>query len=339
MTEELRLVLLFAGLLIIGYIAWDAKRRKDNEDEKPEQKQTQGGELLLDTTEKNSAVDAEGYDDLGLTQARIANGPEQNFKPASTINSEQSSEIKNSQAVAKEKKSLVSDPIPQVKFSPKQNQSQTNPQQRIRVEPSFEDNFEMPDSNADVEDATIENSEQALEDISTEAIDQKSNQENLRDSSNMESLQKPETVITVNIMAEKDAQFNGSDLLQELLTLGFKFGDMGVFHRYQNANGQGERWFCLANAINPGTFDIDNMDAFSTPGLTLFMLLPGPQKPLEAFENMVVAANKLKAVLGGKLEDGSHSALSLQRIQLYREQILNFQRNHLAKISHLDGTD
>jgi len=295
MTEELRLVLLFAGILIIGYIAWDAKRRKGQDPanlSKDNNQSVAASENNLSTEADEEHFDAFGYDDLGLTQAREIG--------SSTQNAQSHSQNKPPQTTQK---------------------SQTTPtnfqhQSVERVEPNLENEVDI----SVVDESTINETD--------------SNSEKLHDASNIESLQKPETVITINLMSDSGAEFKGPNLLQELLTLGFKFGDMGVFHRYQHANGQGERWFSLANAINPGNFDLDAMDQFSSPGLTLFMLLPGPQKPQDAFENMLTAAEKLKSVLGGKLEDGSHCVLTQQRIQLYREEILNFQRQYLAKLNH-----
>ena len=303
MTEELRLVLLLGGILIFGYIIWDAKRRQKKEPSIENSKNASFDSKTEKpaTLPKKSVHDAEGYDDLGLTQARVVNGPDLPIEEASTV-TEQPTEI------------------PEIE----------------RVEPSFDD-------EPTIEVKKVQSNDEETEDVLLVELDDHivstKADEKLQDSSNLENMQKPETVITINIMANGDDEFPGSNLLQEFLTLGFKYGEMGVFHRYQNANGQGERWFCLANAINPGSFDLDKMDDFTTPGLTLFMLLPGPQKPLEAFENMLNAANKLQSMLGGKLEDGSHSALTQQRIQHYREEILNFQRKHLAKINHSDETE
>ena len=303
MTEELRLVLLLGGILIFGYIIWDAKRRQKKDSPNNNSIQTDSKtNSPPQVQQKKPTLDVDGYDDLGLTQVRIMNGPD----------------LKNDQV-------LKSKP----RHNPEQQKAQeSEPEVLERVEPSFdgETTTETQSIPQPIEEVLSTN----LEDI----IIPSKTDETLQDSSNLETMQKPETVITINIMAEDGSEFSGSSLLQELLTLGFKYGEMGVFHRYQNANGQGERWFCLANAINPGSFDLDNMEQFTTPGLTLFMLLPGPQKPLEAFENMINAANKLQSCLGGKLEDGSHSALTQQRVQHYREEILNFQRQHLAKINH-----
>ncbi len=144
------------------------------------------------------------------------------------------------------------------------------------------------------------------------------------DLSNIKNFLKPETVITINVMTDIDAEIKGHQLLQELLTLGFKFGEMNIFHRNHHADGQGERWFSLANAFNPGEFKLEQMDKFSTPGLTVFMLLPGPQNPMLAFENMLKAVNHLAEVFDARLEDGSHSVLTRQRIEMYRDEINNY---------------
>ncbi len=320
MTDELRLILLFAGVLIIGYIAWDASRRKKQTELQPPSNDSVTSSLSTSNAKDEHAnLDDDRYDDLGLTQARIAGGPSRN---SSNLEDEKMKNIRAQEVELEATPEIIQDDLPE------------------RLEPSFEDEDETlecaPQESILTQSESESESEPQLNEVDNIETSENISTNELQDSSNLETIQKPETVITINLMSEPDNEFKGTELLQELLTLGFKFGEMGVFHRYQNANGQGERWFCLANAINPGVFDLDKMEQFSTPGLTLFMLLPGPQQPADAFENMLNAANKLKSALGGKLEDGSHSVLTQQRIQLYREEILNFQRVYLAKMNHSD---
>lgn len=59
---------------------------------------------------------------------------------------------------------------------------------------------------------------------------------------------------------------SGAALLPSLLTLGMKFGDMNIFHRHQDNAGNGKITFSLANMMNPGTFDLDNMENFASQG-------------------------------------------------------------------------
>ncbi|NVK25642.1 MAG: cell division protein ZipA [Gammaproteobacteria bacterium] len=117
---------------------------------------------------------------------------------------------------------------------------------------------------------------------------------------------------------------DGAKLLPTLLTLGFKFGDMDLFHRHQNSSGQGEILFSLANMFNPGTFDIDNMEQLSTRGLTIFMTLPNAAEPLQTFNMMHNAAKKIADEFSAKVLDDQRRPLDVAIVRSYVERIRKF---------------
>ena len=86
--------------------------------------------------------------------------------------------------------------------------------------------------------------------------------------------------------------FKGPYLFQSVLESGMRFGDMDIFHRHESASNNSDKLFSMANALNPGVFDLDAMDDFSTRSLCFFMSLPGPKQPKQAFELMLTAARK-----------------------------------------------
>lgn len=139
-----------------------------------------------------------------------------------------------------------------------------------------------------------------------------------------------EEVFAINVMSKNDEQFNGAIILQTLLSLGFRYGDMNIFHRHREARGKGPVLFSLANAVKPGTFDLDNIDTFYTPGLTLFMQLPGPQDPAAAYELMLDTAKRMASELEGLLLDGNRSTLTHQAQQHDRERIREYTRRRMA---------
>lgn len=137
--------------------------------------------------------------------------------------------------------------------------------------------------------------------------------------------EQPELFI-IYVEAHDPAGFNGRDLLQSVLEGGMRFGEMDIFHRHQNVSGTGNKLYSLANALNPGTFDLEQMDDFSTRVLCLFMSLPGPGQPKEAFELMLTMARKLASELGGELKDDTRSVLTAQTIEHYRQRVIDFER-------------
>ena len=97
-------------------------------------------------------------------------------------------------------------------------------------------------------------------------------------------------VLIINVIARDESGFKGPALLQNILESGLRFGDMDIFHRHESMAGNGEILFSMANAVKPGTFDLDDIDNFSTRAVSFFLGLPGPRHPKQAFDVMVAAA-------------------------------------------------
>lgn len=142
----------------------------------------------------------------------------------------------------------------------------------------------------------------------------------------------PSELIVLNVVAPNGSVFGGEDLLQILLACDVRLGKMNIFHRYEQAGGKGPEQFSVVNLAEPGTFDLDNLAEFSSPGVGFFMHLPGPTKPLEAFEAMAETAKVLAKNLGGELRDEHHSAATTQTIEHYRQRILDFERRQLTLV-------
>lgn len=139
----------------------------------------------------------------------------------------------------------------------------------------------------------------------------------------------PEQVLMLSVVASSGASFHGADLLPQLLTLGFKFGDMAIFHRHEDSAGTGPVLFSLANMLNPGTFDVDHMESFQTPGVTLFLALPNEGDASQSFNMMLSAAQKLAREMGGQVLDDTRSVLNNQKIRHYQERIREYERQQL----------
>jgi cell division protein ZipA len=138
-------------------------------------------------------------------------------------------------------------------------------------------------------------------------------------------------VLVLNVRASPDNPISGAALLPMLLTLGFKFGDHDIFHRHVNTNGKGPILFSLTNLFKPGVFDIDNMETFSTQGVSLFMMLPIEGEAQQVFNMMHNAARKIAEEFGCKILDGNRVLLSKQSLQQYSERIRDFERRRLTR--------
>ncbi|MCF3994991.1 cell division protein ZipA, partial [Pseudomonas aeruginosa] len=138
-------------------------------------------------------------------------------------------------------------------------------------------------------------------------------------------------VLIINVIARDESGFKGPALLQNILESGLRFGDMDIFHRHESMAGNGEILFSMANAVKPGTFDLDDIDNFSTRAVSFFLGLPGPRHPKQAFDVMVAAARKLAHELNGELKDEQRSVLTAQTIEHYRQRIIDHERRSLMQ--------
>lgn len=138
-------------------------------------------------------------------------------------------------------------------------------------------------------------------------------------------------VLVLNVKSADNNPIPGSALLPMLLTLGFKFGDQDIFHRHVNANGKGPVLFSLANMFKPGDFDIDNLENFTTQGISLFMILPIEGDPHQVFNMMHNAARKIADEFSAQIHDAKRTLLTKQSLQQYVEKIREFERQRLLQ--------
>lgn len=150
-------------------------------------------------------------------------------------------------------------------------------------------------------------------------------------SPNTDPLGEVEHVIIINVHAQPGSVLHGQTMLELLLSHGVRFGKMDIFHRRESLADSQRVQFSIANSVEPGTFDLDTFDTFTTPGVTFFMQLPGPKKPMDAFKSMLTVANALAQNSGGRLLDEQRNPASQQTLEHLKQQVEDFERRSLAK--------
>lgn len=109
--------------------------------------------------------------------------------------------------------------------------------------------------------------------------------------------------IILQLMAPLQRSFQGYELIQTLTSVGFHYGKMNIFHFYADPLNKKELLFSLASAIEPGTFDLDNIGEIVCPGLCLFMSIHQVKSATAAFDLMWETIQTLAQDLGGVLCD------------------------------------
>ncbi|MCF6194830.1 MAG: cell division protein ZipA [Kangiellaceae bacterium] len=299
MDWQIRITILIAGLILVGYIYWDFTKKKKIQ-KANEKLKRQFGNI-------SNQVDRSGFDLDGVGQARAAgdaiDGVENYTKESAPIESE-----------VKTKTDSVG-----AKPSIRNASTRTVPGETI-------DQF-IQSSQQESESNSLGNTKKSQDFFESNELDEPSE----------ESAQNPlpELVFSLILQAEVDSQYTGRDFLPILLSQGLRHGDMGIFHRHQkHANvsikAPGPVLFSLANAIAPGTFNVDNLDRFQTPALTLFMTLPGPKDAQIAYSAMVKTARLIVTELGGVILDESQSAYSEQTHNHRLDQIQEYNRKSMS---------
>ncbi len=110
-------------------------------------------------------------------------------------------------------------------------------------------------------------------------------------------------ITVMHLIADANNPYSGYELLQALQNAGLRFGEMNIFHRHEHEQGLGTVLFSVANACEPGVFDMENMGGLSTPGLTFFMQHQDSLTDEINLEIMVQTMMELVDDLGGTILD------------------------------------
>ncbi|MGB0559056.1 MAG: cell division protein ZipA [Pseudohongiellaceae bacterium] len=191
------------------------------------------------------------------------------------------------------------------------------------TEQQLRDDYELA-SNLD----NVTSIEQATGAISTGRSDTDM-QESRSKISNKPTNPEPLEVLVMSVMSPLGSVFEGRYLVQTIEKAGFRYGEMGIFHLYDGIEEDTNLICSAANALNPGTFDLDQLSEFTTIGVSFFLALPTSLNNLQALEKMLNAAQQISNDLGGELKDDQRNVLTSQTIEHYRQRIRDFELNQL----------
>ena len=139
----------------------------------------------------------------------------------------------------------------------------------------------------------------------------------------------PQKIVTLRVVARNSGAFAGDELVLSLRGIGMRHGKFGIFHRFEGSD-ESAVIFSAASLVEPGSFDMANIKEQQIPGISLFMVLPGPMDGAEGFDLMMAAARALAQSLDAELLDESGSTLSIQRERYMREEIIQHQHSSIV---------
>lgn len=135
---------------------------------------------------------------------------------------------------------------------------------------------------------------------------------------------KIDRIVTLYVAARPGETIAGPELVVAAEKAGLEYGDHAIFHRL--VEGRSDPVFSVANMVKPGNFDLTDVANLRTPGLTVFMTLPGPIPALDAWDTMFPAAQRLAELLDAQVLDANHNAIGRQTIQHVRDDLRAWDR-------------
>lgn len=175
------------------------------------------------------------------------------------------------------------------------------------------------------------NRDLASDELPTIEIDGLSERDERRDSSAPPKVGQREVaphdrIISLYVVAQDGYTLHGPELVVAAEKAGLVHGDLGIFHRMVDSKPELGPIFSMANMVRPGNFDLAQIEQFSTPGVVVFMTLPGPLSALDCWDTMLPAAQRFSDLLGAQLLDDQRSPLGRQRIAALRDELRAYDR-------------
>lgn len=139
-------------------------------------------------------------------------------------------------------------------------------------------------------------------------------------------------IVALRLRARQPAGFDGADLIKAFSAESLEYGRFGAFH---NLDERRRSRFMVASLVEPGSFEIEQMHEMRCPGVSMFMVLPGPREPLGALDAMFTCARRLAGRLDADVLDDKGNALTMQQAGWLREQVVEYHRR--SKLSEGAG--
>ncbi len=138
-------------------------------------------------------------------------------------------------------------------------------------------------------------------------------------------LEPEEAVLVFTILARDGSSLSGESINSVAQANDMVFGEMDIYHRMDEAN---KSVFSLVNMVKPGSFDPSTIHELSTPGISLFLQLPGPSNAVDAFDDMLHTAHRMSEMLEARLCDRRRQPVTESVIEEYRKIAASFDGNN-----------
>lgn len=141
----------------------------------------------------------------------------------------------------------------------------------------------------------------------------------------------PRKTVALIVASPRGQKMRGDSILAATRELDLKYNPkQGVFECLPDSEAEPDPErdpvFSMAHLKEPGTFDLERMGELETPGVLLFMRLPGPVEAVSSLELMVSSAGQLSEKLHGIICDERRNKLTNQSLSHLRSEVAEFER-------------
>ena len=143
------------------------------------------------------------------------------------------------------------------------------------------------------------------------------------------------TLVSIHLICSPKGDFlSPYELIQALSDANCHYGEMSIFHRHEQANGEGSIVFSIAQAVNPGRFNMDDIGSTQCPGLVLFMDAAMMDDPYFTFNLMLETAEQLAEALHADLYETPTQPMT-QSSQAYYEHQLKYAKAERERLKEM----
>jgi len=318
MQLELRLILLAIGLVIIGLIyVWGMRKKiKASLERRRRLKKQRGDETLMDALrviDPNSTVQPQPSSDeavfLDEVDVRV---------------------VDNTDAYQASRDPLATE-LNAPKYDSPYDSTYDSPDYRASGDESPEFDVSKP-SESETEKPDVMARDTVDSAMPAEPAQSQPDQYSEPDAAQAADADNSMTVL-LTVIAPKDQPFAGPSIRKVARELALPIGKLGVLE-CNTDTGEGKVMktvFSIAHLREPGIFDEASIDKVSTPGLLLFMQLPGPLPATEAVRMMFGVAGQLAEKLGGTVCDEKRRRFTREGYVELHRRASRFEQASLAE--------
>lgn len=141
------------------------------------------------------------------------------------------------------------------------------------------------------------------------------------------ALAQAEHIMALYVMPNASRALSGERTMHLLRQFGLRYGEMSLFHRFEDSDGTGPLMFSVLRYTSegPSGFDLETLPTEQVEGLAFFLALPS-KHAVAGYDTMVSISTLLAREIQGQVFDEHMNQLSPQLRDHYRHFVLEYRQ-------------